>query len=182
MKPKFDVLLGKLRVSDEIDDSAIISRISNLENNEYKITYFESVSAATGTVTKPINSTILLDQFAGGVDAYVSTISNGKPTGVFPKTAGGVEVDVSSFDALGNFVLTDIPDSYPVAIIFIVKIKALYLQNISMDNWLDIEELNVENTIFRHLIMRSTGSDGHRWKITIDDTGMISLPAEDLGI
>ena len=30
--------------------------------------------------------------------------------------------------------------------------------------------------------MRSTGSDGHRWKITIDDTGMISLPAEDLGI
>jgi len=27
-----------------------------------------------------------------------------------------------------------------------------------------------------------TSPDGHRWKFTVDDTGMLSMPAEDLGI
>lgn len=33
-----------------------------------------------------------------------------------------------------------------------------------------------------YFIMKSSGTDGHRWKITIDDTGMPQFPGEDLGI
>lgn len=32
------------------------------------------------------------------------------------------------------------------------------------------------------LILRSTGLDRHLWKYTADDTGMPSLPGEDLGV
>jgi hypothetical protein len=32
------------------------------------------------------------------------------------------------------------------------------------------------------VIIRSSGVDGHRWKFTVDDTGMLSMPGEDLGV
>lgn len=124
------------------DTSSLDSRITYLENNEWKITYFESVSAATGTITKPTGSTIQLDQLAGGVDAYVSTIVNGQPTGILPQTAGGVAVDVTSFDASGNYVLTGTPSAFPVAIIYIITIKAVNYQNLVEANILDLEDIN----------------------------------------
>jgi len=123
-------------------DAGLTSRVSTLENNEYKITYFESVSAATGTITKPAQSTILLDQFFSGIDAYVSTIVNGQPTGILPQTSGGTPVDVSSFDALGNYTLTGTPSAFPVAIIYILKIKSIYYSNLNINNILDLEDFN----------------------------------------
>ena len=123
-------------------DAGLTFRVSTLENNEYKITYFESVSAATGTITKPAQSTILLDQFFSGIDAYVSTIVNGQPTGILPQTSGGSPVDVSSFDALGNYTLTGTPSAFPVAIIYILKIKSIYYSNLNINNILDLEDFN----------------------------------------
>lgn len=35
--------------------------------------------------------------------------------------------------------------------------------------------------IFPYLILRSTGTDGHRWKFTCGDDGMLIQPGEDLG-
>lgn len=124
-------------------DPSLDPRITILENNEYKITYFTTVSTTTGTIVKPTNSTILLDQFAGGIDAYVSTILNGQPTGIFPQTAGGVTVDVSSFDALGNYTFSGTPSSFDVAIIYKLKIKAIDYSNLIIDNILDLEEINI---------------------------------------
>jgi len=115
------------------------ARITILENNEYKVTYFESISAATGAVTEPTNSTILLDQFQGGVDAFVSTVINGQPSGEMPVTSSGVTVDVSSFDALGNYTLSGTPSGYPVALIYIIKIKAIDWVNLTTANILDAE-------------------------------------------
>jgi hypothetical protein len=123
-------------------DAGLTSRVSTLENNEYKITYFESVSAATGTITKPAQSTILLDQFFSGIDAYVSTIVNGQPTGILPQTSGGTPVDVSSFDAVGNYTLTGTPSAFPVAIIYVLKIKSIYYSNLNINNILDLEDFN----------------------------------------
>ena len=123
-------------------DAGLTFRVSTLENNEYKITYFESVSAATGTITNPAQSTILLDQFFSGIDAYVSTIVNGQPTGILPQTSGGSPVDVSSFDALGNYTLTGTPSAFPVAIIYILKIKSIYYSNLNINNILDLEDFN----------------------------------------
>ncbi len=125
------------KAQGQIND--IVTNVTELQNNEYKITYFAEISAASGTITKPTGSTILLDQFAGGVDAYVSTITNGQPTGDFPETAGGVLVDVTSFDTSGNFVLSGTPSAYPCALIYILKISAADYQNLTTANILEAE-------------------------------------------
>ena len=129
-------------------DPALEARVAYLEDNEYKITYFIEINGSTGTITKPTGSTILLDQFFGGVDAYVSTIANGQPTGIFPQTSGGVEVDVSSFDASGNFTLTGTPSAYPVALIFKLKIPAVSYQNLTTASILDMEDMNITDLDF----------------------------------
>ena len=116
------------------------ARITTLENNEYKVAYFTEINSDTGTIITPAGATILLDQFSGGVDAYVSTISSSQPTGNNPITAGSVVVDVSSFDALGNYTLSDIPSTYPVALIYILKIKAKDWINLDTDNILEWEQ------------------------------------------
>ncbi len=124
-------------------DSTIDPRVTNLENNEYKITYFTEISSSTGTIIIPTGATILLDQLQSGEDAYVSTIQNGQPTGDFPQTGGGATVDVTSFDALGNYTLSGIPNSYPVALIYILKIKAKDYSNLDIDHILDLEGIGL---------------------------------------
>ena len=124
-------------------DPSLEPRVTILENNEYKITYFTEISSSAGTITIPTGATILLDQFQGGVDAYVTTIQNGQPTGVFPQTGLGVAVDVTSFNSLGDYTLSDTPSSYPVALIYILKIKAIDYSNLVITNILDLEDVGV---------------------------------------
>ena len=126
---------------DSVALASLTSRVGNLENTEYEITYFESVATATGTVIKPTGSTIVLDQFPGGVYAFVSKIENGKPTGEFPQTSLGVIVDVSFFDALGNYTLSDTPSDPTFAIIYTIRIDAINYGNINLDNKLDEKEV-----------------------------------------
>lgn len=114
--------------------ASITNRITAIENNEFKVAYFASVSASSGTITIPTGATILLDQFAGGVDAYVSVLSSGQPTGSNPVTSGGVAVDVTSFDASGNYVLSGTPSAYPVGIIYLLKIKEIDFSNLTQAN------------------------------------------------
>lgn len=132
----YDYVLGKIRKRDSISGMlpSELARLVTLENNEIKVAYFESVSGSTGTVTKPVGSTILLDQFPGAIDAYTSTLNSGEPTGKNPITAGSVIVDVTSFDALGNYILSGTPGSFPVAIIYILKIKAKDFSVLSINN------------------------------------------------
>jgi hypothetical protein len=128
-------------------DPSLEPRVTILENNEYKITYFTEISSSTGTITIPTGATILLDQFQGGVDAYVTTIQNGQPTGVFPQTGLGVAVDVTSFNSLGDYTLSDTPSSYPVALIYILKIKAIDYSNLVITNILDLEDIGIQQQI-----------------------------------
>lgn len=123
-------------------DPGLTTRVETLENNELKITYFENINASSGTITIPTGATILLDQFQSGADAFVSTISNGQPTGYFPETSGELTVDVSSFDALGNYTLTGTPNSYPVALIYILKIKSKDYVNLIVTNIITTEDFN----------------------------------------
>lgn len=125
---------------------ADIARITTLENNEYKVAYFASVNTESGTITIPTGASILLDQFPGGVDAYVSTISSGQPTGNNPITAGSTIVDVTSFDALGNYTLTSTPNSFPVALIYILKIKAKDWSNLVTNNIIEYEQFTYVGT------------------------------------
>ena len=144
----------------ESADTSLSNRTTILENNEFKITYFESVSGATGTVAKPATSTILLDQFASGVDAYVSTIVNGQPTGTFPQTSGGVAIDVTSFNASGDFVLSGTPSAYPVAIIYVIKITGANLANALVNNRVELEETQTD------LSATASGTDTYTATIT----------------
>lgn len=110
----------------------------NLSTDVYKIAYYEEVGTASGAITIPTGSTILLNQLPAGADALVSTV-NVKPTGENPKTAGGAQVDVSSFDALGNYVLTGTPSAFPVAIIFWLAVPASDYSNLNIQNILEEE-------------------------------------------
>ncbi len=154
------------------------ARITVLENNENKVAYFEPVSSSAGTITIPAQATILLDQLAGGVDAYVSTIENGTITGQNPVTAGGVIVDVTSFDALGNYTLSGTPSSYPVGIIYILKIKEIYWSNLTTFNIIDAEasfnkaetttELNINGNSYNL-------SADREWRVAQADTGALTF-------
>lgn len=112
-------------------DPADKIRLTNLENNEYKLTYWQAISSSSGSVSKPTGSTIILDSFMEGIDALVETISNGEPTGLSPVDAGNNYVAVTSFDTSGNYTLSSIPTSYPVALIFIITIKAVDYVNVN---------------------------------------------------
>lgn len=115
-------------------DPSLPDRVTYLENNEYKILYFQTISATTGTITKPTNSTILLDQFYEGGDAIVETLVNSQPSGQSPLTSTGAVVSVSSFDTSGNFTLSGTPAAFDVALVYILKIKAEDYQNLTTAN------------------------------------------------
>lgn len=136
--------------------SGLNNRVLTLENNEYKIVYFTTIGTASGTITIPQGATILLDQFPNGVDAYVSQVdANGQPTGILPKTGLGVDVVVTSFDALGNYTLSDTPSSFPVALIYVLKIKAIDYNNLAVNNILEDERIDDEDKLLTWSSSRS---------------------------
>lgn len=120
-------------------DSGLSNRTTNLEDNELKILYYSTISTTTGQVTIPTQATVILDDFPYGLDAVVETIVNGKPSGLSPTTAGGSTVTVTSFDSSGNYILSGIPSSFPVALLYVIKIKSIYLSNTSFDNRIETQ-------------------------------------------
>ena len=91
-----------------------------------KSLWFESVASGTsGTLTPPTQGTIVLDQWASGVDALASQIADGQPNYVSPLTAGGAIV-TATLDESGAWTLSDTPSAYPVAIIYVYKILLGY--------------------------------------------------------
>lgn len=115
-------------------NATITNRITNVENYEFKILYYESISTTTGTITKPTNTDIILSDFPSGYDAVVETIVNGEPTGEIARTSGGVAITVSSFDLLGNYTLSGTPSTTPIAFLYVLKVKGKYLSNLIFDN------------------------------------------------
>lgn len=109
-----------------------LARLEYLETNEYKITYWASITTNSGSITKPTGSTIILDALSSGVDALVETIVNGQPSGFSPVTSGGAYVTVSSFDTSGNYTLSGTPSATPVALLYVITIPADQYQNLDL--------------------------------------------------
>ena len=151
-------------------DSGTLSRIDLLENNEYKVAYFTQISSSSGTITIPTNATILLGEFQSGVDAYVSEIQNDRPDGNAPQTASGAQVSVISFDTLGNYTLSGTPAIYPVALIYILKIKAKFWPSLDVTKIIDQE---LETTKFPDNVFSifNSGNNGAGVKF---DTSLIT--------
>lgn len=102
-------------------DPTLAARVTNLEGKYVRTTRFAIISSGTsGTITKPANSTIILDDFGGTVDAVVSTASGGRPTYASALTSGNVPVG-TTFDSSGNYTLSAAPSAYPIAIVYRVQ-------------------------------------------------------------
>lgn len=146
-------------------DPTLITRLETLEDNENYYIYKTQINTTTGTITIPTGATIVLDQFQGGADAFCSTISGSKATLEFPLNSSGVAVDVATFDALGNFTLTGTPSSYPVALIYILKIKSKDLTNLVESDI--VEEYPIEE-LYQKLDKTRTVSITTSLTITLD--------------
>lgn len=94
---------------------------SDLGDIYVRSTRFEIISAGTsGTVTLPSNSSVILDDFGGTVDAIVTKVSGGRPLNEHALTAEG-HVIATTFDASGNYSFTGTPAAYDVAVVYRVK-------------------------------------------------------------
>jgi hypothetical protein len=114
-------------------------RVTNLENHEYKVLYFAPVNTISGAVSIPAEGTLLQDDLQGAT-AIVETIIDGKPSGQSPVDALGDVVTVQSFDD-SSFVLSGEPLEYPVAIIYVFKIKGKDYANVNLDNVIVYEKV-----------------------------------------
>jgi hypothetical protein len=122
--------------------STITTDITNIKNYEFKILYYASINTASGAITKPTNTDIILSDFPQGYDAVVETIVNGEPTGEIAKTAGGVPITVTSFDISGNYTLSGTPSAFPVALLYVLKVKSQYMSNLTFDNIIESQNLS----------------------------------------
>lgn len=131
---------------DPMDNVALapyLTEIDYLSQNEYKVLYYASVSASSGTITPPTGATILLDEIQGN-DALVSVLDGaGKVTFEPPTTALGAVVGVTSFNASGAYVLSGLPSPVPVGLVYVLKIAASNWQNLTTDNIIQYEAASV---------------------------------------
>ena len=96
--------------------------IGNGGSNYVFATYWQTTSSASGTVTLKPGSAVKLDAFQDLEDALVSATSGGLPT--FSAAVNGSGTRIScTFDSSGNYILSDTPSSYPVAIVWRVIIS-----------------------------------------------------------
>jgi hypothetical protein len=145
-------------------ETAIVNRLNTLEDAQVKVTYFEVVSATSGTITPPSGATILLDQFASSVDALVSKVDgSGNPTYITPQTVGGTYI-ATTLDALGAYVLTDTPADATVAIIYVYSVSRA---NFDITKSVGFEETNLfTNTDRVKLAIASTLELGYLVGVT----------------
>jgi hypothetical protein len=109
--------------------------ITSLGDLYVRSTRFALISAGTsGTVTLPSNSSVILDDFGGTVDAIITQVSGSKPTLSHALTSLGAVVS-TTFDSSGNWVLSAAPAAYNVAIVYRVKQRLSDFDSASADIW-----------------------------------------------
>ena len=110
-----------------------------LLNNEYKVTYFQTISISgttSGTIQIPQGATIEENEFGDSGNSVLSTLSNSsKPTFETPQTSGGTNI-TANLNTDGTYNASNL-FSDPVALIYVVTIKAKDLENLNEDNVLD---------------------------------------------
>jgi len=115
-------------------DPSLPSRVTNLENNEYKITYYEIISGASGSITIPTGATINAGEFGLSGNCVLSKIDgSNKPTFESPKTSGGTIVTASLNETTGAWVASGTYTDSDVALIYSIKIKAIDYHNLTYD-------------------------------------------------
>lgn len=132
------------------------NQINSVTSNEIEVIYFSEINSDSGTIIIPAGATIQLDQLPGGVDAFVNTIANGQPTGTFPSGSSGEVIDVAVFDMAGNFTLTGVPNGYPCALIYVLKIAQADMGNLDLSKVIEFWEPKVINDFEKEFLIAST--------------------------
>ena len=119
---------GSLIVSDGAGGLAysveLINRVTTLEDTYVRSLWFEQInSGTTGTVTVPTGGTIVLDQWAAGIDAVTSTITAGAHPDFISATTAAGEIITATMDSLGNWTISGSPSAYPISIIYAYEVK-----------------------------------------------------------
>ena len=147
-------------------ESVLNNRVTTLENNEYKITYYEIVSGTSGSLTIPTNSTINSNEFGLSGNAILSKIDgSNKPTFESPKTVGGVVVTATLNTTTGAWASSGTYTDATVALIYSIKIKAIYYSDLDYDRIIETVDLAVTKT--SDLI--NDGDDGVSHFISLND-------------
>lgn len=89
-------------------------------------------SGTSGTITLPPNSTVVLNDFGGTVDAVVAQMSGGRPTYSSAVDAGSVVIS-TTFDSSGNYSFSGTPSAYPVALVYRVEQTLLDFDSTASD-------------------------------------------------
>jgi len=125
------------------DTTALEARVTNLEDAEYKITYYEIVSGTSGTVTLPSGATINAGEFGDSGNSILSKINvSNKPTYETPKTSGGIVVTANLNPSDGTWVTSGTFTDASVALIYSIKIKGINLQNLNYDRIIESVDIN----------------------------------------
>lgn len=111
------------------------ARLEVIEGTTFKISYYAEITATSGQISPPQETTILLNQWANGVDALVCSIEGGKPT--FEDSG----IDVNTFDSSGNYVLSGSLPSSPSALIYYITVKLKYFSNLDIDYIIEFASL-----------------------------------------
>jgi hypothetical protein len=147
-------------------DPSLPPRVTILENNEYKVTYYEVIQGASGTIVVPSQGTINSDEFGLSGNAILSKIdANNKPTYESPTTVSGAAVTASLNVLTGAWVASGVYTDPNVALIYSIKIKAIYYSNLTYNNIIETIDLAVTKT--SDLI--NDGDDGVSHFITLND-------------
>jgi hypothetical protein len=113
-------------------NSELLSRLTVLEEKDASepAEYFQLISSTTGTLTVPAGYSVLLDQFANGVDGVVCKTSGGVPDGSLPVFTAGNALVTTTLDAAGNWVLSGTPASWTdVCIVAAIRATGFALVN-----------------------------------------------------
>ncbi len=144
-------------------DPNIPVRLLNLENNEYKITYYEIISGASGSLTLPAGATINAGEFGLSGNCILSKIDgSNKPTFESPKTSGGVVVTASLDETDGSWIASGTYTDSSVALIYSIKIKAIYYSNLDYDFIIETVELTdfpISQTITNGITNKAPSED-----------------------
>lgn len=109
------------------------ARVSTLEDKYVRTTRFAAIGSGTsGSVTLPSNSTVVLDDFGGTVDAVITTMSGGRPTYTAAVDAGSSAIS-TTFNSGGAYSLSGTPSGYPVGIIYRVQQRLADFDSTSSD-------------------------------------------------
>lgn len=126
-------------------DPSLPGRVTTLEDNEYKITYYEIISGTSGSLTLPTGATINAGEFGLSGNCILSKIDgSNKPTFESPKTSGGTIVTASLNETTGAWVASGTYTDSSVALIYSIKIKAVNYSNLNYDR---IVETSISNYV-----------------------------------